>query len=79
MHRIVVVDKLSYGGYSFIEILFLYMVQMGVRASYLIEGVSVKVCIETGNMIGWYGSLFADFWGNWVCYYIPYGSSVPFI
>ena len=79
MQRIVVLDKLSYGGYSLVEILFSYMVQMGIRASYLIEGVSVKVFIETDDMIGWSGSLFAAFWGHWVCYYIPYGSSIPFI
>ena len=65
--------------YSFIDIIFLYLVQMGIRAYYLIEIVSVKVFIETENMIGWSGSLFASFLGHWVCYYIPYGLSVTFI
>ena len=63
VHRIAVVDKLSCGGYSFVEILFSYLVQMVIRASYLIERVAVKVFIETDNMIGWSGSLFTSFWG----------------
>ena len=38
-----------------------------------------KGFIETDDMIGWSGSLFAAFWGHGVCYNIPYGSSVPLI
>ena len=33
--------------------------------------------IETGNMIELSGSLFYAFGGHGVCYYTPYGSSVP--
>ena len=79
VQRIFAVDNLSCGGYSFVEILFLYLVQMGIRASYLIEIVAVKVSIETEVMIGWSGSLFSAFWGHEVCYYIPYGLYVHFI
>ena len=79
MQMIVLVDKLSCGGYSFVKILFSYLVKMGTCASYLIERVKVKVFIETDDMIGWSGSLFDTFWGHGVCYYIPYGSPVPFI
>ena len=61
VQRIVVVNKMSCGGYSFVEILFSYLFQMGMVASYLIERVEVKVFIETDDMIGWSGSLFLIF------------------
>ena len=64
VQRIVVVDKLSCGGYSFVKILLLYLVQMGIHASYLIERVAVKVFIETYHMIGWSGSLSTAFGGH---------------
>ena len=79
MQRIVVLDKLSCGGYSIVDILFLYLVKMGMDASYLIEIVVLKVSIETEYMIGLSGSIFAEFWGHCVCYHIPYGLSVSLI
>ena len=61
------------------EKIFSNLVQMGIHTSYLIERVALKFFIETDDMIGWSGSLFDGFRGHGVCYYIPYGSSVPFI